>query len=157
MNTIPRPLLAIQQDWRRFNPRTLNLLQATPLTIRRALTRLVSLKTRLTRCRHVVNRRSTRLRASLLRSIFSGWRAFIKRVIQHSPYAAIAINHLHTLSHGASPLGIDNWASRLVLLDPSLFAELVPELNYQAPIDVHRNQHDPWWKALKLNLSQARL
>ncbi len=157
MTTIPRPLLAIKQDWQRFNPRVLNIPQTTPLVIRRTLTRLISLRTRLTRCRHAVSHRAARLRASLLRSVFSGWRAFIKRVIQHPPYAAIAINHLRSLSHDISPLAIDNWAVKLLLLNPSLFVELIPELNYRAPVDVRGNRLDPWWKALKMNLSQARL
>ena len=133
MNNIPRQLLSIKRDWQQFKSQNPNVLPSSAVTVERRLAYLLSLKTRLTRCRHAATGRAARLRASLLRSVFSGWRGLIRRVVQHPPFAVIAVNHLRILSRNLPPSLITTGRSSYYSSIPRYSPDYYPILRTRPP------------------------
>ncbi len=133
MNVIPPQLAAIHRDWGELGIRRIPLVLLTVRAARALLMRFVSLKIRLIRCRNVRSIRAKSLRASLLRAVFQ------------------------SLIHETPPLDPNNWAVKLLALDPATLQEFIPEIRTAAPVSAQTNKQDPFWRALKTNLSAARL
>ena len=159
MNVIPRQLSAIRRDWTRIRAEMsrLNLNQRTGRQVRLTLDRLMSLKTRLTRCRHVVTRPASRVRAQLLRSVFQKWRAFVKQALHSPVHRDGTVSYLHFLLRNTSALDPNSWPLRLAVFDSGLLSQSLPEMPLQAPPSAQINLRDPYWQAVKGNPSTARL
>ena len=157
MNVIPPQLAAIHRDWGELGIRRIPLVLLTVRAARALLMRFVSLKIRLIRCRNVRSIRAKSLRASLLRAVFSGWRSILKKLLRIPQFRDITIAHFQSLIHETPPLDPNNWAVKLLALDPATLQEFIPEIRTAAPVSAQTNKQDPFWRALKTNLSAARL
>ncbi len=157
MNVVPRALLAIQRDWTQLRLRRTPIHQLTPTGIHTLFARLMSLKLRLTRCRRVQSVRARSLRGSLLRAVFCGWRTLIRKLLHIPEHHHLVINHLQDLAFSTSIFDPSNWAIRLLSMDSQLFLNFIPTMGALAPETARTNPREPFWRALKLNLSTAQL
>ncbi len=157
MDMIPRALFAIQRDWIRLRLRQTPVHQLTLTGVRNLLARLMSLKLRLIRCRQVRSPRAQSLRGSLLRAVFSGWRATLRKLVHIPRLRHLAVDHFQALASSTSVFDPNNWTIRLLSMDPHLFLGLIPAIGEMAPETARAYPQGPFWRALKLNLSTARL
>ncbi len=157
MDTIPAQLTAIRRDWRRLNLRQVPVVQLGPAAIRNLLVHLSSLKARLTRCRRVISAQARSLRARLLRSLFLGWRTVLRKAVQVPHLQGIAVEHVLNQAHATHLFDTNNWVPRILATDPALFRGLIPQINISAPHSAQGHIRDPFWRALRANLSVARL
>ena len=159
MNILPAQLSAVKRDWTRLRAH-INLLDLNLLTGQQLLSllnRLMSLKTRLLRCRRIVTYSSSRVRAQLLRSIFTKWRALIKRSLQIPTLSEGVIVYLRNSLQDADALDPHQWITRFILFDVVFLRPYLPELNLRAPVSAQQNHLDPYWRTIKGNPSVARL
>ncbi len=154
---IPRQLAAIRRDWTQLAPSHLTPDQMSATAVRDLLVRLDSLKVRLMRCRNVRSRQAKSLRASLFRSIFSGWRATLKKLLRTQRHQNSTVAYIRGLIQASNPFNPSSWIIRLLALDSARFKAFIPELDAAAPVTAQGDPLDPYWRALKVNLSPAQL
>ena len=157
MNTVPFALLAIQRDWRQLHLHQVPLARVSRSTVRTLLDRIISLKIRLVRCRHIHSRRSKSLRATLLRTVFSGWRATLKKLLLTPGQQDLAISHLRDSIRAGTMFDPNNWALKMVVLDSAVLQNFIPEIRAAAPMSAQNDARDAYWRTLKANLSTAQL
>ena len=159
MNITPAPLLAVKRDLSRVRSyiQQVNLSQQTALQVRRLLNRLTALRTRLLRCRHVIAMPARKLRTQLLRSSFALWRSLVKRLALIPAHSDRTAQHFRQLVCQIPPADPHNWALRLMTFDVTTLRLILPELLSAAPQTARDTPSDPYWKALKGNLSQTAL
>ena len=159
MNIIPSSLAAIRRDYNRIRTR---IRQSNPAhqTARRVLPNLhhlTTLRTRLLRCRFITSSAARRVRAQLLRSSFSLWRSLLKRLASIPSLTGAVTRHIRQLFNDIPLLDPHHWAIRLTVFDPQILPQLLPEMQALIPPSVFLTAPDPYWRALKGNLSTAPL
>ena len=159
MNPIPTQLTAVKRDYSRVRVqiRRVNLTLQTPLQIRHFLDRLTALRTRLLRCRRVISSSARQFRARLFRSSFALWRSLVKRLVLIPALCHVAARHIHQLLHDIPIIDPQNWALRLIVFDGPALCPIMPEILSLAPPTARDTPTDPYWRALKGNMSLASL
>ena len=144
MNTIPAPLSAIKRDWSRLNLRQIPIVRMGPPAVRNLFARLLSLRTRLHRCRRITSIQARSLRAKLLRSLFAGWRTVVRKAAQTPHLRHVTIEHVLDLARDTHVLHANDWVPRILFMDPTLFQGLIPQANMSAPFSAQGNIQDPF-------------
>ena len=159
MNIIPAPLTAIRRDYRRVRTRIhqTSPSQRTARQVLQDLNRLTTLRTRLLRCRHIISPLARRVRAQLLRSAFTLWRSFVKRLVQTLVHLDVVAQHIQHLLNDVPTFDPHNWTTRLAIFDAQTLQQIFPEIQTLVPPSVTIMSQDPYWRALKGHLSLAPL
>ncbi len=152
IQVIANDLNRIQLSISRTNIQQLPIPQARLL-----LNQLYGIKRRALNCRFITSTRSRSTRALILRRAFQSWRTIVRQMVHTAHLRAWIVDHLQTIGSATSIFDLNNWVIRLTTLEPRLFIQVLPEVLTGAPLSAQTLATDPYWRAVKLNLSPSRL
>ena len=159
MNRAPQTLQVIRDDLHRCElaSRQTDFPRLTPNGARGLLQRFYSIRRRANNCRFVFSSHARALRARILRRAFQAWRSSIRKMLDTATLRDWVVAHIRTTGGQVSIFDPNNWTIRLLCLEWPSFQHDISTAMAGVPLTAQQQPQDPYWRALKLNLSHRQL